>query len=309
MKKKFETLLLKNTLAVAIPAIAVFVVLVFLFMNYPVVDQIKCSEIGNIENLDERLEDMSKQEMTNVKYTAEKLTYTGFDYVVDKKIKGAYYYSIIDDRMHIFLIKTDEPKATYSNFEIKGKIITDAVSLGHILNQLAGQNNLEYASLEKYCCSYMISEPDYPNAYIALVYVFFASPIIIAVLIIVYTAMLWANPVMHPQTKQLEAYGEVNSIIEDINEQLNKRLLFNRKNIYITSDYMIVNYLTKTDVIKLDYIKYLSKNIVENKLYNFMKKDVYRLTMSNPEKLFYEVDFTDEGLIDDIVKYIRGVNS
>jgi len=309
MRKKFENLLLKNTLSIAIPAMAVFVVLIFMFMNYPVLDQIKCNEIGNIEDLDERLEVMSDHDMTNVTYTAKELKYTGFDYVVDKKIKGAYYYSVVDDRLHVFLIKTENPKASYTDFEVKGKIIKDTVSLGHILNQLATENNLEYTTLEKYCCSYMISEPDYPNAYIAMVYIFFASPIIICVLIIIYTIMMWANPGMHPQTKQLEAYGEINSIINEINEQLNNKLIFKKKNIYITSDYMVVNYLTKTDVIKLDYIKYLSKNIVENKFYSFLKKEVYRLTMSNPEKLFYEVDFTDEGLIDDIVTYIRGVNA
>lgn len=309
MRKKFENLLLKNTLAIAIPAIAVFIVLIFMFMNYPVLEQIKCNEIGNIEELDERLEIMSEHDMTNVKYTVKELQYTGFDYVVDKKIKGAYYYSVINDRLHIFLIKTEEPKNSYTDFEIKGKIIQDKVSLGYILNQLAAENNLDYVTLEKYCCSYMISEPDYPDSYIAMVYVFFASPIIICVLIIIYTIMTWVNPYMHPQTKQLEIYGEIGSIINELNEQLNNKLLFKKKNIYITSDYMIVNYLTKTDVIKLDYIKYLSKNIVENKFYDFLKKEVFRLTMSNPEKLFYEVDFMDEGLIDDIVTYIRGVNA
>lgn len=307
--KKFEKLLLKNTLSIAIPSVAVLVVLIFMFVNYPVLDQIKCNEIGNIENLDERLAFMVEENLTNVQYVAKEIKYTGFDYVVDGKIKGAYYYSVINNKMHMFLIKTEKPQKTYADIEIKGKIIQDTVSIGHILTQLSEESGIDIAMLGDYCSSYVISEPDYPYAYIIMVYVFFASPIIICIIILVYTVMTWANPEMHPQTKQLEAYGDINDIILEINEQLHNNLLFKKENIYITSDYMIVNYLNKTDVIKLDYIKYLSKNIVESKFYKFTKKEVFRLTMSNPEKLFYEVDFSNEELIDDIVTYIRGVNS
>ena len=71
---------------------------------------------------------------------------------------------------------------------------------------------------------------------------------------------------------------------------------------------MIVSYLTKTDVIRLDNIKYMSKNLVEDEGGMHRKGKVYRLTMSNPDKMFYEVDFTSESLIDDVVRYIRGIN-
>lgn len=307
--KKLEKILLKNTLSVALPAMALFVVLILMFLKFGMLEQAKCNEIGNVENLEEKLETMSNDKLTSVKYVAEKVKYTGFDYVVDGKVKGAYYYSVINNKMYMFLLKTDEPKQEYDNIEIKGKIIKDNVSVGHIISQLAAENNLNAAMFTEYCCGYMISEPDYPHAYIAMVYVFFASPIIVCVLIIIYVIATWMNPLLHSQTKQLEAYGEVDDIIAEINEQLSNKLLFKKGNIYITTDYMLINYINKTDIIKLDYIKYLSKNLVESKFYKINKKEVFRLTMSNPEKLFYEVDFTNEELIDDIVTYIRGVNS
>lgn len=307
--KKLEKILLKNTLSVALPAMALFVVLILMFLKFGMLEQAKCNEIGNVENLEEKMETMYNEKLTSVKYVAEKVKYTGFDYVVDGKIKGAYYYSVINNKMYMFLLKTDEPKQEYDNIEIKGKIIKDNVSVGHIISQLAAENNLNAAMFTEYCCGYIISEPDYPHAYIAMVYVFFASPIIVCILIIIYVIMTWMNPLHHSQTKQLEAYGEIDDIIAEINEQLSNKLLFKKGNIYITTDYMLINYINKTDIIKLDYIKYLSKNLVESKFYKINKKEVFRLTMSNPEKLFYEVDFTNEELIDDIVTYIRGVNS
>lgn len=308
-RKKFERLLLKNTLAVALPATAVFIVLIFMFIRYPIFDKIKCNDIGNIENVDERLAVLYDAETTNVKYIAKNLYYTGFDYYVDNKLKGAYYYSVENERLIMFLVKTDKPQMYIEQTELKGKIIKDSMSTNHIMNQFALKNDLNSELLQDYCSEYIISEPDYPYAYVTLVYVFFASPIIICVLVFIYTLLVWSNPVMHSQSRQLAEYGEPGAIIEELNLQLKNRLVYRKNNIYITEDYMIVNYLTKTDVIKLDYIKYLSKNIIER--YNVFGKStkLYRLTMSNPEKMFYEVDFAGEELIDDVIDYIRGINS
>lgn len=306
VKKKFETLLLRNTLAIAFPALAVFVVLIFMFLRYPVFDNIKCNDIGNIEDVNSRIALLYEEETTNVKYIAKNLHYTGFDYFVDNKRVGAYYYSMENEQLIMFLVKTDNPAKTIDQIELKGKIIKDSISTNHIMNQFAAENGLDEELLDGYCSEFIISEPDYPYAYIALVYVIFALPVVICLLIIIYTLLVWAHPVIHSQARQLEEYGEVAEIIDEINDQLTNYLVFYKNNIYITEGYMIVNYLTKTDVIKLDYIKYLSKNKVEENRFPFYRKVLFRLTMSNPEKMFYEVDFASEELIDDVVDYIRG---
>lgn len=306
--KKFETILLKNTVAVTLPAIVVFLLLIYMFVRYPVFDQIKCVNIGNIENLPARLEELDTAGTTNMKYTAKNLYYTGFDYYINGKREGAYYYSMDQSRMILFLLKTDDPKLHIDSVTIKGKIIRDAVSTEHIINRLSEGSGLDLEWMEEYCSSYVISEPDYPYAYNTMVYVLFCAPVVICILIFVYTLLVWVNPLLHPQVRQLAVYGDPGAIIEELNLQLRKKLLFKKRNIYITEDYMIVSYMTKTDVIRLDNIKYLSKNLVENEGGLRRRENVYRLTMSNPDKMFYEVDFTSEVLIDDVVRYIRGMN-
>lgn len=306
--KKFETILLKNAVAVTVPAIVVFLLLIFMFMHYPVFNQIRCVNIGNIENLAARLEELEIAGTTNVEYTAKNLYYTGFDYYIDGKQTGAYYYSMDQDYMTLFLLKTEHPQIHIDSIKIKGKIVKDVVSTEHIINRLSENSGLDFEWMEEYCSSYVISEPDYPHAYNTMVYVFFCAPIVICVLIFVYTLLVWVNPLLHPQVRQLAVYGDPGAIIEELNLQLRKKLLYKKNNIYITEDYMIVSYLTKTDVIRLDNIKYMSKNLVEDEGGMHRKGKVYRLTMSNPDKMFYEVDFTSESLIDDVVRYIRGIN-
>lgn len=306
--KRFQNLLLKNTVAIAIPAMAVFLILIFVFSRYPVMEQVKCHKIDNQDLSNEKLSELLAEETTNIKYTAENLYYTGFDYYIDGKAEGAYYYMMNDNNIVFFLIKTKNPSMHIDSITIKGKIVRDYVSTEHILSRLSENTGLDDKKIFEYNSGYLISEPDYPKALITMVYMFFYAPIVICVLILSYTVLVWLNPIMHGQTKQLAAYGEPEYIVEELNLQLKKKLVYRKNNIYITEDYMIVTYLTKTDVIKLDYIKYLSKNLVEKESQGHKKEMVYRLTMSNPEKMFYEVDFSSEALADDVVRYIRGVN-
>ena len=48
---------------------------------------------------------------------------------------------------------------------------------------------------------------------------------------------------------------------------------------------------------------------MEKKEFISQATEVYRLTMSDPDTIFYEVDFVSEELIDDVVGYIRGINN
>lgn len=307
-KRKFERLLLKNTLAIALPAMVVFLVLIILFSKHPLFKQVKCVTVADMENYEANIGQLYLDNTTNVEVTVTDLYYTGFDYYVDGEIKGAYYYSTVTDKMTLYLINTKEPLSYIEKTVVKGKIIRDNISTEHIINRLATENDMEAELIKGYCFDYIISEPDYPHSYIIMLYVFFLMPIMVCSLILVYTVVIWYNPSIHTQSKQLAEYGDIKTIIEELNVQLKNHLLFKKNNIYITKDYMIVNYFIRTDVIKLDFVKYLSKNLVEKNEFPRGIVEVFRLTMSNAENIFYEVDFVSEDLIDDVVSYIRGVN-
>lgn len=307
-KKKFEKLLLKNTLAIALPAMVVFLVLIILFARHPLFKQIKCVTILEEEDYNISIGKLYLNNTTNVELTVKDLYYTGFDYYVDGEIEGAYYYSTATEKLSIYLIKTSEPESYIEETVIKGKIIKDDISAEHIINRFAEDNGLDVELLDGYCFDYIISEPDYPHAYITMLYVFFLMPIVVCALILIYTIVIWYNPSIHSQCKQLANYGEIGAIIDELNVQLKNHLLFKKNKIYITKDYLIVNYFIRTDVVKLDYIKYLSKNLVEKKEFPRGTREVFRLTMSDPDSIFYEVDFVSEEFIDDVVSYIRGVN-
>ncbi len=305
--RKFEKLLFKNTCAFVFPALAVFIVLVFMFMRYPIFDQAKSHDINDSENVYESVVTMYGMGNHIVEYTAKNLYYTGFDYKEDGKIRGSYYYTFDNQYIMLFLLDTTTPDEYIEEYTIKGSIVRNNVTVSHIMNKLTAETGIDEKLFNDYYFEYMISEPDYPIAFIGLVYLLFISPVVISVMIIMYAILMTACPSLHSQARQLEKYGTPSEIIKELNKELRYNRVFSKDNIYITDNYMVVSYFNKTDVIKLDMIKYLSKNLVENDK-PFKKGDVYRLTMSDPETLFYEVDFINEELIDDVVRYVRGIS-
>ncbi len=306
MFKKFQRLLLKNTFAVVGPAIAVFLMLSVLLLRYPVFDGLECEEIVATTDLGERLQVMYESDTKLASYEAKNLYYSGYDYYIDGKLRGAYYYSTEDGYMNFFIIATEQPESFIENYTVKGEIIKDNIYVTHIVNKLASSAGISQEMLENYYSSYIISELDYPTAYITMIYVLCLSPAIVCGLIILYTLMIMINPAMHSQSEQLASYGNVRQVIKDINYELKNKLLYRRENVYITHNYMIVSYLLKTEVIKLDMVRYMSKNLVEKKVGFKKNAEMYRLTISNPGILFYEVDFNDEEFVDEVVENIRG---
>ena len=171
------------------------------------------------------------------------------------------------------------------------------------MNGLAQNGDVSMDILDGFYDSYIISEPDYPYVYTGIAFIVVGALSVIYVAVIAYIVYLWTHPYRHPQAKQLRAYGRRSAVLEELDLQLAEKLYYKYHGVYVTEDYLIAHYIFHTDVIRLDDVRYLSKNRVEGK----NGKDIFRLTLSEPKTdLFYEIDFKDEELIDACVEAIRG---
>lgn len=306
MIMKYQRLILKNTFAVVGPAIAVFLVLSVLLLRYPVFDSLKCENITGVADYKGKLQFMYESDAKLATYDVKNLYYSGYDYYIDGKLKGAYYYSTDNGYMSFFIIETTAPQSFIAECTVKGEIIKDNISVTHIVNKLVSTAGIKEELVENYYTNYVISELDYPAARISLVYLLCFAPVVVCGLLILYLLLIIINPAMHSQSQQLEIYGDVCQEIKELNYELKKKLLYKRGNVYITHNYMVVSYLLKTIVIKLDEVKYMSKNLADKKVGIRKQATVYRLTISNPGILFYEIDFEEEEFIDEVVENIRG---
>ena len=302
-KRKFERLLIKNTLAVAIPAMIVLVVFIFMLMRYPVWERTKSTPLEQTSGMYEQLEHIYKSGNTNVETEIGEALYAGFDYYVNGEIKGAYYYQLDKDRIIFYIIETTNPDMTIKHKKINARVIKDNVSTDYILTQLMSKAGFDKDFSDDYYSEYIISECDYPKNFIRMLYLLFAAPIVIGVCILIYTVLVWVNPVLHGQARQLRSYGDVHAIIEELNLQLANHLAYKINNIYVTEDYLIVSYAVKTDVIKIDQIKELEKTVIEKRGLKGKEKR-YRLTFYNKNKTEYQMELYNEDTLNDIIDYI-----
>lgn len=301
--KKFELIMMKNTLAMMLPIMVLLLVLIFVGVRYSLFNVVQCYEITDVEPVEDQIARLYEKDMTSVRYDAVNLYYSGYNYLVENKIRGAYYYCFEDNHMVFVLVKTSHPQNSIDQRSVKGRIIKDEVVTEHIIAGLSKNGQIPMQILDGFYDSYVISEPDYPYVYTGIAYIIVATLSIVYVFVLAYVVRLWMHPYKNPQARKLRAFGRRSAVIEQLNEELFDKLYFRYHGIYVTDSFLVAAYWFHTDVIRLDDVRYLSKNRVEEK----NAKEVYRLTLSEPETdLFYEIDFKEEELIDACVDAIRG---
>ncbi len=108
---------------------------------------------------------------TKVQYidcSADILYYTGYDYMVANKIKGHYYYSLVEDQCTIYLLSSDylsaygaNTPATINNVSFKAKLLADEKLLQDLLTLMAGDLNWTYNGIAGHTSTWIVSQYHY----------------------------------------------------------------------------------------------------------------------------------------------------
>ena len=115
-----------------------------------------------------------------------------------------------------------------------------------------------------------------------------------------------AFPVLNHEAQVLRRYGKVGRYIRKLDREMDSKLKMHQDNVIVTENFLIVSYLSHIDVVRIDDIKYLSKHVEKRRRRMGRPITVYRFTASNGEDLYFEADFFDEGVINDVIYYMRG---
>jgi len=116
-----------------LPIMVLLLVLIFVAVRYSLFHAVQCYELTKIEPIEDQIAQLYSDGTTSVRYNAENLYYTGYNYLVENKIKGAYYYCFEDDHMVFLLIKTKQPQNSIDKRTVKGRIVKDEVVTDHII--------------------------------------------------------------------------------------------------------------------------------------------------------------------------------
>lgn len=293
-QEQLNLLLLKNTLVMLIPAIIIFAVIFGITYHYPVIYQMTCHRIETLKEMEE----WYGQKCYNIEISLPQIKYTGYDYYEDGRQAASYYYAFMEDQCMFFLIKTKEPESVLEEVTVRGKMLQDSAGLDAVKMEFSKELGLDSDAIETLINPIMVSEMDYPYLETALLWLLIIIPYIITISIIMFSIVWTVQPYRHPSVRQLSDFGDRKLVYEEIRSQMNNRLIQHNYNYYLTDEYLIISNWGTTDFIRIDYIRYISRHVI---LKMNGRKQVYRLTMSNPEKMFYENDFDSEECADEIM--------
>ena len=300
-QKSLRSLLFKNTITILIPTILVLVAVLGVSRHYPIIYRMTNHKIEQLTDLDK----WYGKRAYNVTVNPLQLKYTGYNYYEDERLTGAYYYSFMENTCVFFLIKTKNPEPVIENVTVRGKMLKDSATAEAMKNGFSQELGLDYNDFNTFVNPILISEPDYPYLEIILMWIVLILPSVGACVIIVSSIVWMINPERHPATRQLSEIGDRRLVYEEVQSQFKNRMLQHNYNYYVTEDYLIISRWMTTDFIRIDFIRYISKHVIQ-KMHG--KRQVYRLTMSNPEKMFYERDFYSESCADEIMATLIRLN-
>ena len=102
-----------------------------------------------------------------LKISAEKLYYTGYDYLVRNSVRGHYYYSLENEKCTIYLISCDylnnagKPPLTLENISLNAALKKNDPYLKPLLEYMAADLNWNYSGLSAHTGTVVVSEYHY----------------------------------------------------------------------------------------------------------------------------------------------------
>ncbi|MCR5292203.1 MAG: hypothetical protein K6E28_04885 [Eubacterium sp.] len=302
---EFRRLLTRNLIMMMIPP--VIILMAVFFVSFSMMQQ--------SDNLVYEFKDSSDVELyyksgyQNVQMAPGKLQNSGFEVKSKDKVTGVYYYRLRNGRMEFFLL-SDKTAMEISSGKASGKkrftVIKDAATAEYIIGKYAESLGLPNKSIDGIESEYIFSEPDFPYIRIITLHLVYRISLGLLGVIILYTIIAAFFPKLNFETRDLSHFGKTTEVINDIDEEMTEMVLYKWDNIYITENYYLAVYVSHIDVIKLDEIRYLTKHRETVTRFPGRKETVYRLTASNVNKMYYEIDFPNEDVIDRVVSFIRG---
>ncbi len=295
--RRFELYLLKNTILSMLPALIVYVAVLVIISAFNISGKFMFEYATGPSAVSK----MHDNNIENVELHISRANYLGYDYFKNDKIAGRYYYTFLDGKC-VFLIIDSRDDVIY-DYVIRGVIKSDKVSYRYLLSQCAADMNIEMDELESITFGYVISEVDYKRVFYLIVQVMIVAVLLIAMNVILVGIYRILFPWRTPSVKDINGVANGKLAVEELNKQLSDNLLINQKHILITDKYLVSPSLFRTDVILTDHIEVWSKHM-ERKRKFIKNKDIYKLIISDSEDIFYEQEFDDESMVDEIIEFL-----
>lgn len=183
-----------------------------------------------------------KQDTKYIEYNIEKLYYTNYDYVVNNKILGYYYYAIVDSKCTFVLlsVKTIEsPKEVLTDNKGKAKLTPPDSVHKQMLTLLSKDINWTIEGITSASSSVIVNELAYHEFGYFLLLITIMIILAISIYLIIIHIVFYLHPELYPHCNKLKKYGDIFVLLGKVEHELQNNVVIKSGNTYITENFFI----------------------------------------------------------------------
>ena len=301
MQHSFRKLLRKNLLYVTFPLVLILSALLLVVFQISRLEMFRTTALSDYT----KVGDYYAAEQKNVTITVSNLKSLGFSRTDGEKKTAEYFYRIENGRLQLFVLSEASARRYRSNQmehrPLTVRIEKDEVTAQYIEREYAQSLGFTSDDLEGFCSVYVLDETAYPRMRIVIVRVAVITFSVLLGLLMLYVILALSFPTLNYQAWTLKRFGHIGRYIRKIDREMDKKLRYHQDHVTVTENYLIMSYISRIDVVRIDDIKH-----VEKRKRGLRSIHVYRLTASNADDLYFEADFFEEDIINDVIYFMRG---
>ena len=285
-----------------IPLIICIVIVTVLIIN-PFKHALFPTSVKNIADVTKMYEDGNDY----IKYTADKLYYTGLDYSIGNKTKANIYYTTINGICYFVIMsenKQGNGTATVLNdVSFTAQLINNDTTFDSIIASMSDQLNFTVEGMREICCPVLISQYDYTRDFtrFAIISIYVLS--LFSALFALTEVLVLIKPDLSFSVFRLRYYGKPSVLFKKAAKEFETAMATGRKNIYITDTFLISITKTDTDIIPLENIVWIY-NYNEIQHQRGLTKLLHPLCIVTDRKKVFKIKHLSQKVSDTVINKI-----
>ncbi len=246
----FHRLLNRNIIMMMLPLIIILIM--FLMVGYKL-SMLSEYSIYDVDQIDS-VEQLHNNGIKNISISLKdmEINYAGFDYEVNDKVLGKYYYYYHGNEVHLLVLEDGFNK----DGKINARIQEDKVTANYIQSSLAETFNVKNENLDGFIKPYIINQIEFPAMKIKGIDYMKKIAVVLIAISILYIILAMIRPELNFETKELREMGDVRALIKELDEEMKEAERSEDGNEYTTPNYHIIAMIS--------YIKVTRKSLSES---------------------------------------------
>ena len=282
----FHRLLNRNIIMMMLPLIIILIM--FLMVGYKL-SMLSEYSIYDVDQIDS-VEQLHNNGIKNISISLKdmEINYAGFDYEVNDKVLGKYYYYYHGNEVHLLVLEDGFDK----DGKINARIQEDKVTANYIQSSLAETFNVKNENLDGFIKPYIINQIEFPAMKIRGIDYMKKIAVVLIAISILYILLAMIRPELNFETKELREMGDVRALIKELDEEMKEAERSEDGNEYTTPNYHIIAMIS--------YIKVTRKSLSESMM--SLSQQMAEESSEDNYSEFSETDTKNNGEADVVIE-------